>query len=125
MTEIAGIENSPYAYAYSPNFRDAGADHPYWGDREFTGSSAVKKSKRATQEETFTEFDVLESDTPASRAEKSPQAPLFRRMITAIKDPYFREDLGFNFVHYFLVPASAVALFAIFVYAEVVRSTGY
>lgn len=122
MTEIAGIEDSPYSYAYSPNFRDAGADHSYWGDREFTGSSAVKKSKRSTQEENFTEFDALEVSVPASKTEK---APLFRRMVTAIKDPYFREDLGFNFVHYFLVPASAVALFAIFVYAEVVRSTGY
>jgi hypothetical protein len=128
MTEIAGIED--YAYAYSPNFRDAGADHPYWGDRGFKGSSAIPDrtaserhytsgAKRAKREE-------LEEDSLLSvETAPAPKAPLRQRISTAVKSPYFFEDLGFNIMNYVLVPISAVTLFALYVYAEVARSTGY
>lgn len=131
MTEIAGIED--YPYAYSPNFRDAGEDHPYWGDRGFKGSSAIPDrngsersytsvAKRSKQEEIEEDSLLPEKDVETTPA---PKAPLHERIVTAVKSPYFFEDLGFNIMNYVLVPISAVALFALYVYAEVARSTGY
>lgn len=72
-------------------------------------SYAVSATKRAKQEETQ---DVDMDFSPSRGERKSGWAE-------------FSEDFGFNMVHYVLVPASGVVLFAAYVYAQVVGSTGY
>lgn len=75
-------------------------------------SPKMKESRRSVREELmlpdFIEEPTYYKSTPA-RKQRS----------------YFWEDFGFNLMNYVLVPLSCVALFGIFVYAEVSRSTGY
>lgn len=123
MTEVAGIEY----------YHDSGENHPYWGDRNFSGSSAVptysrhsernymSSAKRAKREE-LEEYSILSEK--AAEAAPAPKAPLGERMTKAVKSPYFFGDLAFNIMNYVLVPASAVALFVLYVYAETMRSMG-
>lgn len=123
MTEVAGIEY----------YHDSGENHPYWGDRNFSGSSAVPTYSRHS-ERSFTSLakrakreELEEESFPSEKAVETapaPKAPLGERIAKAVKSPYFFSDLAFNIMNYVLVPASAVALFALYVYAETMRSMG-
>lgn len=74
-------------------------------------SPKMKKSRRAKREELELPSYLEENNYERSSARK--------------QRPYFWEDFGFNLMNNVLVPLSIVALFCLYVYAEVNRSTGY
>lgn len=87
-----------------------------YSDRNsFYYSSTMKKSRRSVREELELP-SYLEDDSNCRNYEPSPARK---------QRSYFWEDFGFNLMHYVLVPLSVVALFCLFVYAEVNKATGY
>lgn len=114
-----GFSKSPeYSGHYVSPYSSSSSDYDY--DYKDHSPVLMKKPRREVLEE-YSEPNPYPDYTSAAPAGKTKRKSLHE----TITQPYFWEDFRFNFVHYVLVPASAVFLFGLCVYAEVARSTGY